>query len=206
MPEYHVKIESFDERLITMSSLRRPKCITIRGNDQKEHKFMVKGGEDQRQDERIETLFELINELLKSDPKCYQRNLSLRTYQVIPMTSKLALIEWMPNTRTLKDVIFGPMTDSELEQMGQSSPEEAYGRYINRASKNAENYNPYNINDIYGKVFAKYKRDYVCHEFNEIQKKVPWDLLRRSIRSMSFNSEGSISIIFSKLIMSMHAI
>ena len=56
--------------------------ITIRGNDEKEYKFMVKGGEDQRQDQRIEILFELINDLLKLGSKCYQRNLSIKTYQV----------------------------------------------------------------------------------------------------------------------------
>ena len=65
MPEYHVKIESFDERITEMVSIRRPKLLTIRGNDQKDHRFLVKGGEDQRQDQRIETLFELINDLLK---------------------------------------------------------------------------------------------------------------------------------------------
>ena len=84
-----------------MSSLRQPKCIIIRGNDQREHKYLVKGGEDQRQDERIESLFAIINGLLRSDSKCSQRNLALRTYQVIPMTCKLALIEWLPHTRTL---------------------------------------------------------------------------------------------------------
>jgi DNA-dependent protein kinase catalytic subunit len=66
-----------------MVSIRRPKVLTIRGNDQKEHKFLDKGGEDQRQDQRqdqrIEILFELINDLLKLDSKRYQRNLSIKT-------------------------------------------------------------------------------------------------------------------------------
>ena len=116
MPEYHTKIESFDERLLVMSSLRRPKCITIRGNDQKDHKFLVKGGEDQRQDQRIETLFELINDLLKSDSRCYQRNLSIKTYQVIPMTPKLALIEWIPDTKTLKSVFEVPEAEERTDR------------------------------------------------------------------------------------------
>jgi phosphatidylinositol kinase/protein kinase (PI-3 family) len=32
-----------------MNSIRRPKRLIIRGNDQKDHSFLVKGGEDQRQ-------------------------------------------------------------------------------------------------------------------------------------------------------------
>jgi len=37
-----------------MASMRKPKCITIRGHDQNEYKYLVKGGEDLRQDQRIE--------------------------------------------------------------------------------------------------------------------------------------------------------
>ena len=37
-----------------MDSLRVPKRITIRGHDEKEYKFLVKGNEDLRLDQRIE--------------------------------------------------------------------------------------------------------------------------------------------------------
>ena len=174
-----------------MNSLRRPKCLTIRGNDQKDHKFLVKGGEDQRQDQRIEILFELINELLKRDSRCYLRNISLKTYQVIPMTTKLALIEWLPDTKTLMDVIFSGRTDEEakLWEMDRN-PEYLYHRFIEDASKNVEKWKDWNINDTYGMTYVKYKRDYVCKGFKAIENLVPWDLLRRFIRSMSTCTEG----------------
>lgn len=65
-----------------MSSLRKPKTITIRGNDQKDYKYLVKGGEDLRQDQRVEQVFELMNRIFDTDPVCKQRKLQLRTYQV----------------------------------------------------------------------------------------------------------------------------
>ena len=37
-----------------MSSLRKPKRITIRGDDEREYMFLIKGGEDLRVDQRIE--------------------------------------------------------------------------------------------------------------------------------------------------------
>ena len=37
-----------------LSSIRKPKRITIRGDDEKEYMFLVKGGEDLRLDQRIE--------------------------------------------------------------------------------------------------------------------------------------------------------
>ena len=41
-------------QVLVLSSLRKPKRIKIRGNDEKEYAFLVKGGEDLRLDQRIE--------------------------------------------------------------------------------------------------------------------------------------------------------
>jgi DNA-dependent protein kinase catalytic subunit len=187
--DYHIKIESFDERVSVMSSIRKPKCIIIRGDDQKEHKFLVKGGEDQRQDQRIETLFEMINNLLKSDSKCYQRNLSIKTYKVIPMTSKMALIEWIPETRTLKDAIYGARNEDELKRWESEkyNPDMMYHTFIMNASKDSKT----NM-DLFGHAFANpsYKSNFVSETFKGIENLVPWDLLRRFVRSMSSSSES----------------
>uniref|UniRef100_A0A4W3HBY9 DNA-dependent protein kinase catalytic subunit n=1 Tax=Callorhinchus milii TaxID=7868 RepID=A0A4W3HBY9_CALMI len=94
-----------------MSSIRKPKRLIIRGNDEKEYPFLVKGGEDLRQDQRIEQLFEVMNIILSRDAACSQRSLQLKTYQVIPMTSRLGLIEWLDNTCTLKDFLSSNITE-----------------------------------------------------------------------------------------------
>jgi len=88
LPEYHVKIAGFDERVLVLHSIRKPKRIIIRGDDEKDHMFLVKGGEDLRLDQRIEQLFGLMNDVMADDPACSQRGLRLRTYQVIPMTPR----------------------------------------------------------------------------------------------------------------------
>eukprot|EP00731_Ephydatia_muelleri_P036867 Em0341g4a len=70
LPEYHVKIAGFDEKVLVMSSIRKPKRITIRGDDEKEYKFLVKGGEDLRLDQRIEQEWgQLHEEWLKKKAK-----------------------------------------------------------------------------------------------------------------------------------------
>lgn len=71
-----------------MSSIRRPKRLIIRGDDERDHPFLVKGGEDLRQDQRIEQLFTVMNILLNHDAACTRRGLQLRTYQVIPITTR----------------------------------------------------------------------------------------------------------------------
>jgi len=65
-----------------MSSQRCPLLLTIFGSDAREHKYLVKFGEDLRQDQRIEQLFNLMNKILDSDPTCRHRSLSVATYQV----------------------------------------------------------------------------------------------------------------------------
>lgn len=71
-----------------MSSIRRPKRLIIRGDDERDHPFLVKGGEDLRQDQRIEQLFAVMNILLSHDAACTHRGLQLRTYQVIPINTR----------------------------------------------------------------------------------------------------------------------
>ena len=82
--EHHIKIVGFDEKLLVLHSLRLPKRITIRGHDEKDYRFLVKGGEDIRQDQRIEALFSIMNDLYDNDPNCNQSNsahITVRTYK-----------------------------------------------------------------------------------------------------------------------------
>ncbi|CAF4767967.1 unnamed protein product, partial [Rotaria sp. Silwood2] len=74
----------FDEKLLVLHSLRLPKRITIRGHDENNYRFLVKAGEDIRQDQRIEALFSIMNDLYHNDPNCNQSNsahIAVRTYK-----------------------------------------------------------------------------------------------------------------------------
>lgn len=61
-------IESFDSSLLTLSSIRRPKRISLLGSNEKTYMLLVKGGEDVRLDQRVEELFELINRIFSNFP------------------------------------------------------------------------------------------------------------------------------------------
>ena len=77
-------------QVLVLHSIRRPKRITLRGNDEKEYRYLVKCGEDLRQDERIEQLLDLMNDIYSRHAACRQKHLRLRTYQVVPMTPRYA--------------------------------------------------------------------------------------------------------------------
>ena len=89
-PSLPVKIVSFDEQLLILNSIRKPKRILIYGTDEKCYKFLVKGIEDLRLDQRIEQLFAVMNALLEDE-----RDLQIMTYSVVPMTQTLGVLEWV---------------------------------------------------------------------------------------------------------------
>jgi DNA-dependent protein kinase catalytic subunit len=81
--EHHIKIVGFDDKILVLQSLRLPKRLTIRGHDENDYRFLVKGGEDIRQDQRIQALFSIMNDLYNDDPNCNQSNsahITIRTY------------------------------------------------------------------------------------------------------------------------------
>uniref|UniRef100_A0A8C5WDN6 DNA-dependent protein kinase catalytic subunit n=1 Tax=Leptobrachium leishanense TaxID=445787 RepID=A0A8C5WDN6_9ANUR len=171
MPEYHVKISGFDERVKVMASIRKPKRITIRGNDEQEYPFLVKGGEDLRQDQRIEQLFSIMNTILSKDAACSQRHMLLKTYQVIPMTTRLGLIEWLENTCTLKEFISQAM--SEEERKGSNYVLEII---------------------IFVLLYRKVDRSKTTASFREREGLVPGDLLKRGFVKMSTTPEAFLAL------------
>jgi ataxia telangiectasia mutated family protein len=66
----------------------------------------VKGSnDDMRQDAIMEQVFEQVNELLKTNRATRQRNLNIRTYKVLPLTSIAGIIEFVANTVPLHEYL-----------------------------------------------------------------------------------------------------
>ena len=53
----------------------------------------------------MEQVFEQVSELLKTNRSTRQRNLSIRTYKVLPLTSAAGIIEFVPNTIPLHEYL-----------------------------------------------------------------------------------------------------
>ena len=74
----------------------------IIGDNGRTYEYIVKYGEDLRQDERIQQVFKLCNQLLVNS-EC--RDLRpVRTYSVIPFSPKLGVIQFVPETTTYKSL------------------------------------------------------------------------------------------------------
>ncbi len=66
---------------------------------------MKGGNDDLRQDAIMEQVFEQVSELLKTNKSTRQRNLSIRTYGVLPLTNTAGVIEFVQNTIPLHDYL-----------------------------------------------------------------------------------------------------
>lgn len=68
-----------------------------------------------RQDQRIESMFQCFNDIFNDEVDCRQREMSIRTYQVVPISSKVGVIEWMDHVTT-----FWEFLESQASRMNWS--------------------------------------------------------------------------------------
>ncbi|XP_034415705.1 DNA-dependent protein kinase catalytic subunit [Cyclopterus lumpus] len=186
LPEYHAKITGFDERVKVMSSIRRPKRLIIRGDDERDHPFLVKGGEDLRQDQRIEQLFAVMNIVLSHDAACTHRGMQLRTYQVIPITTRIGLIEWMENTCTLKEFLYNTMTDEEQQRAKRCA--EDHNKWLQTFAPKLKGI------ALYGCAYKNAGRTETVNTFFKVLQHVPSDLLKRAFLKMCNSPEAFLSL------------
>lgn len=100
-----VRIMSFDSTLSIINSKQRPRQLNTMGSDGIPYRFLLKGHEDIRQDERVMQLFGLCNTLLANDSECYKRHLCIQRVPAIPLSQNSGLIGWRANSDTLHVLI-----------------------------------------------------------------------------------------------------
>jgi hypothetical protein len=132
-PETHARVCSFAPSARVMSSLRRPRVITMRASDHRDRVFLVKGGEDLRLDQRIIQLLRVMNGLLASDARCAKRQLGVATYDVAPLSRRVGLIEWVPDTETFKSII----QKQHAQRAASTAEAAAIGKALAKARRDA---------------------------------------------------------------------
>ena len=90
----------FSSNIEVMSSKQKPCVMMMTGENGRKYKFLLKGHEDLRQDERVMQFLKMINRLLEQSPTCEKRNLALVHYPVVPLSNNSGLIYWVPNADT----------------------------------------------------------------------------------------------------------
>lgn len=128
----HTRIIRFAPGVLIMGSKQKPKRVVILGDDERDHPFLVKGGEDVRLDARIEQLFDAVNGLLGP---VATPGLRVRTYSVVPVLPDLGIIEWAANTKPLKAVV---MEMAKVQSTGEIEAQKMRFDWLSHFAKGAK--------------------------------------------------------------------
>ncbi|GAA5831812.1 hypothetical protein JCM11251_003895 [Rhodosporidiobolus azoricus] len=101
LPVFH----EFEDNITVMSSLQKPRKITVRGDKGESYSFLCKPKDDLRKDARLMEFNSMIIKLLKKDSDARSRKLDIRTYSVVPLNEECGLIEWVPHVVVLRGLL-----------------------------------------------------------------------------------------------------
>ena len=178
-----------------------------------EKMFLVKGGEDLRNDERIELLFELMNSVVSSSSSSsssssfasenmknnYLSNsgarssLKARTYTVIPMTSKVGILEWVCDTIPIKAVVTKEMYEDTIFKLNNPNFKSEDDIQQTEAFKIRSHWLQKNDNNYH----TMFQNETELNGFNiskQINKILPNDFIRRKLLKMSNGPESYLTI------------
>jgi len=99
------QIVSIDPTLPILASQQRPRLLYMNGNDGKRWKFLLKGNEDLRLDQRIMQFFHLINSLLSSTKTTLDLGITITKYPIVPLSPNSGLISWVMGADTLQQLV-----------------------------------------------------------------------------------------------------
>ncbi|KAM7536326.1 hypothetical protein Aperf_G00000086515 [Anoplocephala perfoliata] len=130
-----ITIKHVDPNVKVLTSLRRPKLIRLLGSDGRWRRWLVKGGEDLRQDSCIQRLLDFMNYAISSKAVCSSSTgttgiTPLQTYVVAPVSSQRGIIQWLDGTTTLSTFCMEAMSAKEAERF--SSEKSALDTEISR--------------------------------------------------------------------------
>ncbi|XP_061389717.1 serine/threonine-protein kinase ATM [Musca vetustissima] len=91
-------IMKWESQVGLVGGINAPKKLACLCSDGITRPQLLKGKDDLRQDAVMQQVFSMINNLLQQEPKAVQRKLLIRTYKVIPLSTRSGLLEWCQNT------------------------------------------------------------------------------------------------------------
>eukprot|EP00730_Choanoeca_flexa_P001654 TRINITY_DN10729_c0_g1_i1.p1 TRINITY_DN10729_c0_g1~~TRINITY_DN10729_c0_g1_i1.p1 ORF type:complete len:755 (+),score=205.72 TRINITY_DN10729_c0_g1_i1:477-2741(+) len=187
MPEQHVHIKGFGSDVKILPSIRRPKRVTLLGDDEASYPFLVKAGEDLRTDDRMQQVFSVMNSMLRKDPVCSKQYLSLRRYAVVPMSTRVGVLEWMEGTTTLKDFFREGLTSDKGEHAAVDAMAVEYTNFLNKYSKSGGV-------DPYIKCMTKGTASDVTRSFHRRVAMIRATVVRDQLKAMADSPEAFFNI------------
>ena len=105
-----VTVASIANEVEVMNSLQKPKKLTIIGSDGRKYGFLAKPKDDLRKDSRMMDVAGVLNRLFLGESTSRKRGLRLKRFAVTPLSEDCGIIEWVPATRGLRNLVYEALT------------------------------------------------------------------------------------------------
>lgn len=102
-----ITIQSFEDSVLILNSLQRPRKIVVRGSNGKRYGLLCKPKDDLRKDQRLMEFNGIINRALKRDAESSKRRLYIKTYAVTPLSEESGTLEWVEGIKPIRDILLG---------------------------------------------------------------------------------------------------
>lgn len=102
-----ITVYQFYDEVLVLSSLQKPRKLTVRGSDGKRYGLLCKPNDDLRKDQRLMEFNTMINRALKKDAESSKRRLYIKTYAVTPLNETCGVIEWVEGLKPMRDILIG---------------------------------------------------------------------------------------------------
>ncbi|KAG4073019.1 hypothetical protein HA402_009438 [Bradysia odoriphaga] len=183
----HIKIVKFDEKVAIFNSMRMPIKIKIYGSNGKTYPYLVKYGDDMRQDERIQQIFHHMSGLLRADEKYRSHQLSIQGYQVVPISTCCGILSFVEHTMPMIDLIKHSLERKEgnANRIGQCREE--FYKFVRVHSIDKKNQD--NIH-LWGRSVMKYSRSQIINNFRDLEYKIPDDIIKFALIELSVSPES----------------
>lgn len=170
MIEGIVKIIKFEGNIRVFQSLRRPIQLTIHCSDGKKYDYIIKHGEDLRQDQRVQQILHVMSEKLDENRNCSKHNLIVRTYKVIPILENCGMLSFVEDSISLNEFLLH--TSEKLNKNSNRIFQEnvsIYKQFIGKYSTNIINKSSF---VTYGEAVKNYDSDSICANFRNLEANV----------------------------------
>jgi phosphatidylinositol kinase/protein kinase (PI-3 family) len=121
------RIFQIDPTLPILTTQQHPRLLFMTDVARTRWKFLLKGNEDLRLDERIMQFFGLINSLLTSDKLTAELKIHILKYAIIPFAPNAGLISWVTGADTLHQLV---MDYRKLNGISTWRENEYIGMYV----------------------------------------------------------------------------
>jgi phosphatidylinositol kinase/protein kinase (PI-3 family) len=94
-----------DSVLEVIGTQQHPRIVFMTSNCGKRYKYLLKGFEDLRNDERLMQFFSLVNSIFKSNHETRNHDMYIVRYAVLPLSTNSGLISWMDGVDTFHQMV-----------------------------------------------------------------------------------------------------